>query len=236
MTTQEDTDLEVSLDDWVERAKAEHARAFELMKADPKLGITSAITIAGDMGSAERAWAEMEAGMPFGRALWFVGSFSRMDFALRAIAAGFATKDEVIALLPGLWRGSDPDDTDPRFLALWKEALAASGEKYIRDMQALPRRSILTVYRGQDEGVTVGIAWTLSEDIAGRFAMGSGTRQSHRGGVVYVAQVRRKDVIAYLTRRGEFEIVVDPADLITAENSPGWPLDTAPKTHVLARG
>lgn len=190
--------------------------AQELMAKDPKLSHISAIVIAGDMLTAERSWQWLQEGMPFEEALPFVGSYGRLDFAARAIADARVDATVVFEMLPELWCGSDPDDTDPRFLDLWTDAWNANGRKTITDGKRLPKGEILTVYRGQDEAVDLaayGIAWSLDQAIAEKFARGAATRQANRGGTVYSALVHSKNVMGYLTGRGESEVIVNPLHL-----------------------
>ena len=199
----------------LERMVAEHQRQAELarklMDADPRLPFVSAFVIAGDrLRADEQAWPMLEAGTPYRKAAVWVGSYARVDFALRAMEAGYLDRDALYRALPDLWSGSDPDDTDPRFLALWLAAREAKGN-YLRDGKALPRSKALTLYRGQDEGAPFGIAWSLDADVAGKFARGAATRQHNRDGVVYVANVERDRVLGYMTGRNEAEVIIDPA-------------------------
>ena len=112
-----------------------------------------------------------------------------------------------------LWRGSDPDDTDPRFLEVWQNAVENNGG-YIRDGKALPRTNPLTIYRGQMPSDPIGIAWTLDIEIAKGFARGRGIRSGAMNGSVLEARVWRGLVLGYLTGRGESECVVNPMDLM----------------------
>ena len=199
------------MDQWVKQAKADSRLAAKLVKADPKLPYITALIVAGDMGSAKRAEKAMAEGMPFDQALQFVGSYARFQFALDGLDKGRVSRDHLLEILPHLWSGSDPDDTDSRALALWQAARAAKG-CVVTDGMRLPAGKLLTVYRGQDKGAPFGIAWSLNRSIAEAFARGRGTRQSNRGGVVYVAHVPRAEVLAYLTGRGESEIILNPAN------------------------
>ena len=104
----------------------------------------------------------------------------------------------------------DPDDTDGRYLRLWKSAWVANGRHYIRDGRSLPRSGrLLTVYRGQMPEDKFGIAWTTDPKIAQVFANGAGARVPQNG-TVFMAHVHRDHVYAYLTGRGESEVILDP--------------------------
>jgi hypothetical protein len=202
------------MDQWVARFQLEQAKAKELMEADPRLPYVSALVMASDLIGADKAWEELSQGMPFNQALWCIGSYGRLGFALKALDGGFVSLDELCPILPELWSGSDPDDTDIRFLDLWRAARWRNAtDDPIVDGEQLPRavQSSIDIYRGQDADAPLGIAWSTSESIARKFARGAATRQANRGGVVLHGTVAYEDVLAYLTGRGEFEIIVDPA-------------------------
>lgn len=203
----------------VARAEREKPIIDRLLEADPSLGI-AAIIMAGDILSAEDATARVAAGEDPWRASIRIGSYARLDWVIAQHEAGRITARSFYRRLPELWRSSDPDDTDPRFLAYWGKAWRRNLRATILDGDPLPEGATLTLYRGQDPPsrptpgrLAVGIAWTTDRAIAEKFAMGAGLRQAHRRGVVLTAQVARGDVLAYLTGRGESEAIVDPAAL-----------------------
>lgn len=202
----------------IEQSDRQAKRAMELMGSDPKLPFISAYVIAGDLMSADRSLQWLRDGThSFERAKVFTGSYGRLDFIVRALAEGLITEAEAIKDLPETWRGADPDDTDPRFLALWKRARKVK-RRALTDGQQLPRKhDRLMVFRGQDQGVPFGIAWTLNPMVAVKFANGAATRQHARHGVVYVAFVPRSKVMGYMTGRNESEVVLDPEDLTDVE-------------------
>lgn len=182
----------------------------KLTNADPKLSPASALIIAGDILSKKKADTLIQSGMEVLRASQFVGSYSRLDWLVEQVEAGLIEEKELYPTLPELWSGSDPDDTDIRFLNLWRNAFRANKARLITDEgKQLPKKT-LTIYRGQDGGVNVGIAWSLDENVARKFAMGAGTRQRDRGGIIYTAKISYRNVFAYLTGRGEQEIIVEP--------------------------
>lgn len=204
--------MSAEMSEIVAREERRSALAIEIMHADPSIGFITAIIIAGDRLSAQRAEDLVESGaMKAVDAMSHVGSYARLDFAVRMHEAGRMTKTELLDNLPSLWRDSDPDDTDPRFLKLWKEARKRAG-RIVRDSaQGLPRGRTVTIYRGQDRGAQLGIAWTTDREIAAKYAYGMALRQSNRDGVIVTAEVPRKFVLAYLTKRGESEVIVDAA-------------------------
>lgn len=211
-----------------ETIAAHHARhavlADELVAAsgtDAPLPVITAFIMAGDRLSAGVAEEMVRAGVPFDQALIHVGSYAVVDWALRMYEAGFTKHVHLLHILPGLWSGSDPDDTDPRFLWLWEKAWRRNGTRTILSdpgnplpLPAIGGTSWLTVYRGQDAGAKPGIAWTLDEAVARKFANGAALRVGYRPNPeVMKAVVRPRKVLAYLTGRGESEVIVDPLDL-----------------------
>ena len=216
----ETIDHEAEMDRHIQEMERDSKRATELMDADPSLPFISALIIARDMASADRSMDWLRTGKyDWSRAEVFCGSYGRLDLRVRAHAEWLITDEQALEDLPSTWSGSDPDDTDPRFLALWKSAVAANGGVYLRDHadKTLPGAQWLTIYRGQDAGAPFGIAWSLDPMVAAKFADGAATRQRHRGGVVYKAIVPRTLVLGYMTGRGEQEVIVDPATITMVE-------------------
>lgn len=185
----------------------------EILRRDPSLGFITALIMAGDRLSAERATELVESGaMKAAVAVSFVGSYARLDFAVRMQTAGKITSAWLLKNLPELWRASDPDDTDPRFLKLWKDARHRNGTTVRDDAKRdLPRGPLVTIYRGQDRGATLGISWATDRAIAVKYARGMALRQGHRDGEVLTGKVQRRYALAFLTKRNESEVIVDPA-------------------------
>jgi hypothetical protein len=206
-----DTELEREM----EKMKIDAKAAEEIMAADPKIGFISAMVMASDLRTANEAWESLINGTPYDEAKIRVGSFARLDWTIKALDAGYVSLDQVLDELPELWRGSDPDDTNPRFLELWRAAFIRNDNYYVYDEALLPEDDSpdITIYRGQDADAEYGIAWSLDRVIAEKFANGAATRQANRGGVVIMARVDKVDVLGYLTGRGESEVIVDPKDL-----------------------
>ena len=70
----------------------------------------------------------------------------------------------------------------------------------------------LTVYRGVSPGrVENGLSWTANKEKALWFA--KRFRSRGRNGVLLSGTVRKKDVLAYLNRRSEDELVIYPKDI-----------------------
>jgi hypothetical protein len=205
------------MDQMAADAQETSARALQLQKADPRLPLISALVIASDLFYAERVAKWLREGtLTFDQAVCRVGSFARLEFIMQAMDDGLVSRERVLEILPEEWPGSDPNDTNPRFLALWQEAWEANRKRYIRDGKALPRNKLLTIYRGQDADAPLGIAWSLSKVVADKFARGAGTREAHRGGIILKRQVPRSKVLAYLTARNEDEVVINPLDATEA--------------------
>lgn len=193
-------------------AREKFVRKF--WKEHPDLPVITAHIMANDFYSAEQ-WAK-RIGQPRGNGEVYtpeyvanlVGSYARLDFALR-----HCPYEYVLDNIADLWRGSDPDDTDPRYVEVWSDAFFHHGERYVRDGKALPRNNPLTVYRGQMASDPIGMAWTLDIEIAKKFAAGAGIRTKMEGSVLQ-GQVYRGLVFGYLTGRGESEVVVRPSDVM----------------------
>jgi hypothetical protein len=201
----------------MEELKAYGERTSEvvttLLANDPSLNPITAHIIAGDVISAEKASVLVAEGMDPTKASVLVGSYARWDWVVSMVAAGRISQAWLEANICDLWRGSDPDDTNPHYLALWRAARYHNGG-YVRDGRALPRARTLQVYRGgPPAGLTKGIAWTLDPKTAQQFAAGAGARvQQH--GIVIGGTVKRGDVIAFITGRNESEVIVDPVAVV----------------------
>lgn len=198
-------------------------RQGEIMMTLPAdLPDVTRFVIATDMEHAERLLVQFEAGRIMAEdVVRLSGSFSRCEMAVTLVEQGLLSDEWLLPQWPELWRGADPDDTDPRFLDVWKRAVAANGGKYLRDGDRLPRQKgnayqqgYLTIYRG---GVTTtaareGIAWSHDRSVAEKFAAGMGTRAMVNG-VLVKGMIRRDKVLGYLTGRNEYEVVVNPTDV-----------------------
>jgi hypothetical protein len=192
-------------------------RQLEIVARDhPGLPNLTLLVMANDAGSAERATQMVESGIPFDSCLVFVGSYARIGWMLDMADFGHTSRAHVLDLLPRYWPGADPDDTDPRMLVAWMDAWVTNGHKAVTDGEPLPGvgRNV-EVYRGQGRTDPIGIAWTTDYRIAQKFANGASIRIP--GGisdpVVLRSRVARRQVLGYLTGRGESEVVIDPATL-----------------------
>jgi hypothetical protein len=189
---------------FAEDSKRQNEIAEELLAAQPHLGITAYI-IAGDMLSAEKASKLVREGMAPEKALHFIGSYARFDWAVEHL-----DPSTLLRILPELWRGADPDDTNPEYLKLWEAAWKANNCKTVCDGQKLPRTKKLTIYRGQASDAPIGFAWTLDVIIARKFALSGGLRGTISNGKVLEGKVDPFNIYGYVTGRGESEIIVDP--------------------------
>lgn len=192
------------------------ARQVEIAKGlmDKGVPFITAVVRAGDMVSAEAADVLVAEGMLPSKAIMYVGSYARFDWAYKNLPAG-----ELVRQLPELWAGADPDDTDPRYVGLWKLAFAANDKKTIFDASegtVLP--DPLTVYRGQ-LGYELGISWTTNHGVATKFAATGGGRAKVAKGRVLTRKIKLEHVMAYLTSRGEFEVIVDHSYLFVGPRS-----------------
>jgi hypothetical protein len=211
-------DLEKTQKAFVQQMKL----AGKISEKNPELGMIASVIMAGDICGAKRWEKRLIAGdYTFDKIIWLIGSYARFDFALRQMDKGRATPEQIYKILPRLWSFSDPDDLNPRFLKIWQAAYEWNGKKYLRDGKALPRDKQLVVYRGQDRTQKeIGIAWSLDRNIAAKFARGAWARQNNRDGVVITGRVAKVNVLGYMTKRGEAEIIADPKTVLITDRSP----------------
>lgn len=211
MNTTDHAKAEADLAEWGERT---NQIAGDLMKANPSLNFITATIVAGDLLSAERATNEVKSGTtPAEKAVWLVGSYARWDWAITMMNLKQLDEGWFFDNILDLWRGSDPDDTNHAYLDLFRRAKTRKGS-YLRDGRPLPRARDrqITVYRGGPPSMALyrGFAWTTDPKIAQKFAGGAGERVMRSDGVVITGHVFPGQVLAYITERGEAEVVVDP--------------------------
>lgn len=177
----------------------------------PAIPTITAIIMAGDYASMAFAETLVKDGTPPWTASHSIGSFARMDFLLKYFYEDRLPESWLTVALAEDWASSEPDDTDERFLLLWKQAKSKNGAAIVTG-SPLPEQSVVTVYRGQC-GETLGISWSLSRTVAEKFARGASFRVPVSGRLL-MATVRREDILAYITCRGEEEVILDPQNLI----------------------
>lgn len=163
----------------------------------------SALVIAGDMESAERADVALRKGGDPMKLQNTVGSYARFEWCVKNLP-----RAQLLRMLPDLWVWSDPDDSDPAYLALWREAYTRNGRAPVTLGAPLPPGDVFTVYRGQI-GEAAGLSWTLDRDVARKFSRTGGLRTVSSGGRVISRRVIRSKILAYLTDRNESEVIVD---------------------------
>lgn len=199
-----------------ETLKAQFARQFEiqeeLVTKNPGLPAITAMVMAGDLASAERILDGVRDGtVDPTKGVWLIGSYARLGSAMTMLDEKLLSEGWLARHLPELWRSSDPDDTDARFLRLWRRAWIDNGFQTVCDGDPLPGHSWgpIEVFRGQRPHDPLGFAWTTDEEIARSFAEGASFRTRVAGKVI--SGLARRDVVfAYLTGRGESEVIVDP--------------------------
>ena len=188
--------------------------AAEITAADPSIHFMTAAVMAGDILSARhRTKQVVEEGVDPTTVYFMVGSYARWDWVVTMVREGRITDEWFAKNIADLWRGSDPDDTSTSNLMIWRKAYNANGG-LIRDGRPLPKPGgdrMIKVFRGGSPfSVKSGFAWTTDPKIAGKFAQTMGGRARVAGGVVVTGLVKPSDVLAYLTERGESEVIVDP--------------------------
>jgi hypothetical protein len=170
------------------------------------------IIMASDLAGLDRVRAEIASGeLTPEKSLVQAGSYARIPHLLWLLDEGHITRQHALRLLPLEWPSSDPDDTDPRLLELWRDARHLKGDVVLDNpKKPLPAGAWKWIYRGQMPGDPIGFAWSLREEVAERFARGASLRVPVKGGVMIRALVARKTILAYLTDRNEDEVIVDP--------------------------
>ena len=193
---------------------------LELREKYPDLPFITLIVMAGDIASRDIADRFVDEGMPAIEAANYIGSYARLDWLVEQYEKGNLPDDWLLNDFPGEWSSCDPDDTDPKYLKLWKKAWEANRFKMLCSDAGFPLNiaqvDIVTVYRGQLKRTDpLGIAWTIDKAIAKKFANGAGLRVPVKG-VVLTRRIKVCDIYGYLTGRGESEVVLDPSKLLGA--------------------
>jgi hypothetical protein len=215
-------DMEAVMDAMARDQAEKTIRTQKLMDDNPGLPFLSAYVMASDYVGMERTQKEVEAGehsmtvtLPI-----LVGSYARIDFIQWLHDEGHIDRDTMLDWFRDNWTGADPNDTDPRFLAHWRTINQrwrkdGPGTPYYRDSDKyLPAvTGKVRVYRGQRMSDKTGFAWSLQQRVAQKFAVSGGGRAPVKDGLIIMGHVRPHDVLAYLTSRGEDEVIVDPANV-----------------------
>lgn len=120
--------------------------------------------------------------------------------------------DEFWSVLSDVWTDSE---NIPEMRELWDEVLASPRPNRLSMMNdderieydSLPE--VITIYQGHTEDRDDGWSWTIDPSIAQWFA-GRFANLEDSPGYVTTAKVNKSDIHAFLTRRGESEILTDP--------------------------
>jgi hypothetical protein len=219
----EERSLDIMSDEFGREMQAEMAKAHAMAEREG-IPFMAAYVIVRDKASDARSRRWVEMGLDVADAMPFVGSFGRLDFAMWAVEQGHMTRADLLADLPDLWRGSDPDDTDPRFADLWAEAKAANGGRYVADTTIVPLPvqpdGVVVIYRGQynRHDPANGIAWSTDRRIAEKFAATGGLRgaSGKHVGRMHTGRIHVDHILGWLTGRGESEVVVDLSKVVLA--------------------
>lgn len=192
-------------------AEAMNRAMAKLAKKNPQLPFVTLVVMANDYLTVERADMLVLSGVSILKAANEVGSFYRLKWLVDKYHAGLFDDTWLVGNFPYEWMASDPDDTDPKYLKLWKRVKKLNGG-YVYDKALLPKGD-LKLFRGQEnESDPLGIAWTTDEEVAVRFANGAGMRTKING-VVIARTANSSDVLGFMTGRGESEVVIDPKKL-----------------------
>lgn len=217
LTAEEREQLERDMDEMVRwREEVVTPIQEDLMAKDPGLPYITSYIQAQDLAGMPRADEAMERGEPWYEAIGWLGSYARLEWLKQKMQDGTITEfAEVYERLPELWRGSDPDDTDPFWLKTWEAARTANGEMITDEGKSpeVDEYGSVTLYRGDTSPIPTGIAWSTNRDIALKFANTGGGRAQRADGHLFEASVRIENVIAYITGRNEFECIINTGDI-----------------------
>ena len=149
------TDMNDAMEYHRKREPLINAKMLTLVEADPALPYISAYVMAGDLVRADEVIDLLRDGkVTWDQAQTMVGSYGRMDLRARAYTEALIDVEQAIEDLPAVWRGADPDDTDPRFLGLWRMAWKANRYQTVRDRKGSRitclrgTGSLVRIYRG----------------------------------------------------------------------------------------
>lgn len=194
------------MDVHIERARRQQARAQQLVNANPAISFVTAFIMAGDLLSADEMTEAVAAGrIKPADALHRIGSYARFKWAVKHLPEKALSRQ-----LLTLWSGADPDDTDLSYLDLFRRRAAKESRGYAADGLLLPHaKTKFVVYRGQLSTDPYGFSWTLDRATAVKFANGAGHRTATPNGTIFQLEVSREHILAYITGRGESEVIVD---------------------------
>jgi len=172
------------------------------------------IVMAGDHLSRKRADDLVEKGESVRDASVQIGSYSRFDWVVEQYYTGNISTAELAEWICELWRGADPDDTNPDYISVWEDCQEEFGEMLYDEkkfpLELLDESGLVTVYRGQlNTDDPVGLSWTLSKDIARKFAHGAALR-TYQDGYLGTAKVYYGSILAYISGRNEEEVIIPP--------------------------
>lgn len=212
-----------SLEELQEYVEELHAEERRLRDKYPELPSVTLVVMAQDNLSAKHRRTKIEEGADPHDMMFMVGSFARFGFAVDLMEEGIVTRKWFFEHIAELWRGSDPDDGDRRFLRLWQAAWRDNGFRPIRDESGgrrIPRGGQIDVYRGQRMFEKPGIAWSLELDVAETFARGASFRVPISDGIVIHGSVPASKILAYITERQEHEVILDPDEILWMSELP----------------
>lgn len=179
----------------------------------PSIPDITRFIMAGDIRQGQDALEQYKDGhVDLKRAFVLTGSYGRMPLLLALLDQRLINWDEASDLLVEWWSSSDPDDTDRRLIDLWYHAFRKRN-RLVTDGDDLPPGRYLSVYRGQRFGDPLGCAWSLSRHVAETFAKGASFRTAIAHPQLIEARVARVLILAYITGRGEQEVIIDPRGL-----------------------
>lgn len=146
----------------------------------------------------------------FDSIIMFIRKAFRIYFLLEIYERGYADEECCGTELGKIWSLLENNDTvdaeTKETMLMWLKAAdkhSFMDEKEFEVYTKLPNK--VTVYRGvQQNEEPIGFSWSLKREVAEWFA-----NRFNQNGAVCQLEVDKKDIIAYIGKRNEFEVIVD---------------------------
>jgi len=214
------------------RREAVYADQFTAKGEHPITALVKASDLAGrDM--IHEKWLKGE--LDWKTAMIRMGSYARFEWFYDRFLDGTIPARTFYKMLPGEWVSADVNDRDPRYSGMWETGWRRNGRRYLRDVRfkRLPKpdfipeanqgNPVYRVYRGTGVGKMHEhcLSWSLSKEVAERFAKGASAGMPKEGDVIEGLGMK-KDIWAYLTERGEEEVIIDASHVFMKEIVGMW--------------
>ena len=197
--------LDPDLQDWV---TVQHGMTF--IKHPLLVELFTSPTFANGIYAKKRELYEKRlAASDYDGALQIIERPFRLEYLSEWWKNAEISRGDLREMLPGWWTDAEPNDAEIRWRLLWRDAVKVEGPVL---QKRLPKGDTIKVFRGtRDRADRLGIAWSTDRSTAVFFANRMSLGQP---GWIVRGEVRPQHVMAYLTDRGESEIVVDPRRVV----------------------